>query len=267
MTDIDIRPDLPLEEVDALIERSHKEKWLFQGTPNDYRVFHHLERYWFVRDYLIRKYGSSFAAPGVLSYFHPSLIDCGCGRALGLRELLKSHLHIASWNAIESDPEVCENLAEKIKYSCLSVCNQNIEDYQIETPPDCYRQLRNYGLFDFVICFEVLGFTTLSSDENLIKKLNSLCKPGGYIFISTPNYRDREKKKYFGRVYDRHSFTALVRQEMPNHDVELYGQLYPTNRKGMMDLGVQAPEYLSADPDFLVLVAQKPKTEEVAKRR
>ena len=244
MTDSDIRPDLPLDRVDGVISRYREDDWQFRGTPADYRVVHHLERYWFARDYLKKEYSDASRSPSVLQDPHPTLLDAGCGTALGLRELYKSSLPVRRWEGVELEPDI----AADVQRQCPSVCihNGNIETFQ--SP-------HQSGPFDILICFEVLGFETISSDAHLLAAIDRLCKSQGTLFLSTPNYRSHPKNRHLKRTYDRAAFTELLQTHLSGYEVDLYGQLYPTNRTGPADVGVRRPEHLSAETDFFIAVA------------
>tara|TARA_Y100000310_G_scaffold345402_1_gene464549 strand:+ start:55938 stop:56696 length:759 start_codon:yes stop_codon:yes gene_type:complete len=73
--------------------------------------------------------------------------------------------------------------------------------------------------FDLVTCFGVLYHEGIKDDQKAIKELSRVCKPGGYLLITTPAGEFLNKKPFYGahdksqRQARRHSKTKLVKMQ------------------------------------------------------
>ena len=213
------------------MERYRAEGHRFEADANVYRLVHHMERYWFVAD-AIQGRGATV-----------KVIDMGCGNGVGLCALADRSPLPLELSGVEIDKEACDEAARSLP---VRVFNTGIENLAIAET------------FDAVICYETIGFSTLSSDRNLLTVLDNYCRPGGQIFISAPNYRDRQKKRYFERTYSTDELRELVASHFGRSStIACFGQLYPTNRRRPEDVGVRNIEDLSAPPDFSITVITK----------
>jgi 2-polyprenyl-3-methyl-5-hydroxy-6-metoxy-1,4-benzoquinol methylase len=227
----EFRPEPTLQDMNELMARYQAEGHRFEAEPDIYRLLHHMERYWFVADAL-RGRGTSI-----------KVIDMGCGNGVGLSALADRSPLPLELSGVEIDKAASEEAAKTLS---MRVFNTGIEDLRISES------------FDAVICYETLGFNTLSSDRNLLAVLDGYCKPGGQIFISVPNYRGRRKKDYFERTYSTDELRELVESHFErSSDVECFGQLYPANRRQPGDVGVRSLKELSGPPDFSITLVQK----------
>lgn len=227
----DIRPDPALQDVDGLLRRYRAEGHRFSGTAVEYRLLHHFERYWFAADTLGNP-GSTLR-----------VIDMGCGNGVGLREFARRSPARLELSGVELDADACAEAAGSL---AVRTFNMGIEEYSPDKP------------FDAVTCFETIGFSSLKSDRGLLQVLDRCCRPGGWVFVSAPNYQGRAKKTYFERTYSTDELTALVRSYFGDRaKVACYGQLYPANRRTPEDVGIRPPATLSLPPDFSIVSAHK----------
>lgn len=227
----DIRPDPELQDIGELIARYRTDQHRFEGDAVAYRVLHHIERYWFAADTL----GS---AHGTLK-----VIDMGCGNGIGLAQFAARSAAKLDLSGVELDEAASEEASRALP---VRIFNTGIEELSVPEQ------------FDAVICFETIGFSTLSSDANLLDVLDTYCAPGGTIFVSAPNYRGRQQKQYFERTYSLEDLHRLLGSFFADRaEVACFGQLYPTNRRAPGDVGVRDVSSLSAPPDFSIAVVKK----------
>ena len=227
----DIRPDPALQDMDGLLRRYLADGHRFSGSAVEYRLLHHIERYWFAAD-TIGDTGSTVR-----------VIDMGCGNGVGLREFVRRSPATLDLSGVELDRVACEEAGRLL---AVRTFNMGIEEYSLDET------------FDAVICFETIGFSSLSSDRSLLQVLDRCCRPGGRIFVSAPNYKGRLKKRYFERTYSTEALTELMISYFSDRaDVACYGQLYPANRRTPEDVGVRQTDALSFPPDFSIAVIRK----------
>jgi 2-polyprenyl-3-methyl-5-hydroxy-6-metoxy-1,4-benzoquinol methylase len=227
----DIRPDPASQDMDGLLRRYRADGHRFSGTAVEYRLLHHIERYWFAADTI----GEARSTVRV--------IDMGCGNGVGLREFARRSRAELDLSGVELDRAACEEAKRSL---AVRTFNMSIEDYA----PD--------ESFDVVMCFETIGFSSLSSDRSLLQALDRCCGPGGRVFVSAPNYQGRPAKQYFDRTYSTAELTELMIEYFGDRaDVVCYGQLYPANRRTPEDVGVRPLDALSVPPDFSIAAIRK----------
>ena len=227
----DIRPDPALQDMDGLLRRYRADGHRFSGTAVEYRLLHHIERYWFVAD--------TIGDPGSTV----RVIDMGCGNGVGLREFARRSPAALDLSGVELDRQACEEAARSL---AVRTFNVGIDEFSLDET------------FDAVICFETIGFSSLSSDRSLLQVMDRCCRPGGRIFASAPNYRGRPKKQYFDRTYSTGELTELMVSHFGDGaDVACYGQLYPANRRTPEDVGVRRIDALSGPVDFSIVTVHK----------
>ena len=230
----DVRPEIEGHNVSLIIDRYTSEGHLFRSDPLTYRLVHHIERYWHAAEVIDLHLGR---AP-------VKVIDMGCGLGIGLEQLAARSSLDLDMTGVEMDVEACNMAAAS---GTIRTFNCGIEEFDV------------VERYDAVLCFEVVGFDTLSSDPNLLSLLRTCCSSDGLICVSAPNYRGRKKKGYFERTYSLQEFRTLLESSFPDSsDISIYGQLYPSNRKAMSDVGVQPVDDLSAEPDFCMGVVKFP---------
>lgn len=81
---------------------------------------------------------------------------------------------------------------------------------------------RQYGLFDTIVCFEVIEH--ILEEEALIRNLNQMLLPGGHLMISTPYGQGKGKPcscPFHVHQYTEEEFLNLL---SPYFNVTLYGQ-------------------------------------------
>jgi SAM-dependent methyltransferase len=227
----DIRPDPALQDMDGLLRRYATDGHRLSGTASEYRLVHHIERYWFAAD--------TIGDPGATV----RVIDMGCGNGVGLREFARRSPAALDLSGVEIDRDACEEAGRTL---AVRTFNTGIDDFSLDET------------FDAVICFETIGFSTLSSDRRLLQILDRCCRPGGRIFVSAPNYRGRPGKDYFDRTYSTEELTRLMTSHFGDRaDVANYGQVYPANRRGPGDVGVRRLDALAGPPDFSIVSVRK----------
>ncbi len=228
MQSTDLRPDTEGQNVSSIIAQYKSEGHLFRSDPRTYRLLHHIERYWHAADMIERHLGRSPA----------KVIDMGCGVGIGLEQLAARSSLELELTGVEMDVEACNKAAA---IGTMRMFNCRIDEFKA------------VERYDAVLCFEVVGFDTFSSDSALLSLLRNCCSSEGLMCVSVPNYRGRAKKGYFERTYSLQEFRALLGDSFPDSsDITIYGQLYPTNRRASSDVGVQLVDDLSAEPDFCV---------------
>ena len=209
---------------------------------NELRLYHHVERYWFVRDYL-KSLGKN----------NLNVFDIGIGEGHGIREMKKNveNIMFKKISGIEIDRQIASEL--KTKMPDVDIHTDNIEKFE------------SAEKYDAVLCFELIGNESLSSDEILIQKLDKLCIPGGHIFLSIAAFGDsaisvKRAKKYSPRIYNRDSFKEIIERCLCNYRISYYGQIYPIKRMFSEQVGVWENPLLKRETDFLICVAEKMET-------
>lgn len=101
----------------------------------------------------------------------PELLDVGCGDGELLRFV---HAYIPTWKKYGVD----------ITPKTISLANQDSPNMNFQVG-NIYELLLPEQQFDVVFCGETLEH--LDNPEEAIKELFRVCKPGGYVIISTPN--------------------------------------------------------------------------------
>lgn len=211
---------------------------------NDLRVLHHLERYWFAKDFLMS-----------MGLKNSTIIDVGIGEALGINEFLRDlpSSMIERVIGLEIDKEIANRA--QVQYPLIEIINTNVEEFNTT------------DLFDIVFCYELLGHQSLSSDHVLLQRLDKLCASDGHIFLSSKVFSGVEngyarKKDYDARIYDTRAFVDLVRHNFPDYSIRFFGQIYPLKRMSQHTVGVWENPRLDRDANFLICVAKKQKKTE-----
>ncbi|MBI4317873.1 MAG: class I SAM-dependent methyltransferase [Chloroflexi bacterium] len=251
-----IRPSVVDEDVENVLDRLLRNGCTFQANVtftagrvdrieassprvvNDFRVLHHVERYWFAKAFV-----RSLAGQNV------SVVDIGSGEALGLRELMRGCPEIVRAVGVEVDETIAN--AVRDRYPFVDTIVANIEELDVPDP------------FDIVLCFELMGNNSLTSDEALLQRLDKLCAPGGHVFLSTAAYGDTKTgrtraKDYSARIYDSRSFIDIMTRSFPDYSIRFFGQTYPLKRMSTRQVGVWENPGLEKETDFLICVARKP---------
>lgn len=252
----EIRPAIGVDDVEQLVDRMVRNGCTFKTTvtfagwvqkvdvdtpavANDFRVLHHMERYWFAADFL-----------KPLGLKNLSVIDVGLGEAHGVLQFLK-HLPstmIGKTVGVEIDKEIADRM--QVQYPFIELINANIEE--LSTP----------DVFDVVFCYELMGNKSLSSDDILLQQLDNLCAPNGHIFLSIAGFGNTEAgrtrtKDYSARIYDTPGFISILKRMLPGYHIRFFGQIYPLKRMFQSQIGVWENPGLEKDTDFLICVARK----------
>lgn len=103
------------------------------------------------------------------------ILDVGSGIGYGYEQMCK-YLRIESYQGIEIDTDSAYHHKTLLQDSKHKVLNDNF--LEISTPHDEY---------DAVFCIEVIEHVELHELEKFVLKLCRSVKPGGFLFISTPD--------------------------------------------------------------------------------
>ncbi|AHF81264.1 class I SAM-dependent methyltransferase [Thermococcus paralvinellae] len=131
-----------------------------------------------------------------------TVLDIGCSRGYGIY-IMNKLCPNCQFVGVDLD-ERNINIANKV-LSGLSNATCVLGDIIDERTRE-YLHLK-YGFFDVITCFEVYEHVPPKNAEILLKNIRFLLKPGGFLFISTPNKR----------VYDIDAYTV-------DHINEVYPQ-------------------------------------------
>ena len=206
---------------------------LIDDNKNNIRVLHHLERYEFIIKIL---------EENKIDTKSLKILDIGCGLGFGLN-ILYNNFNNENMLGIDIDINII-NIA-KNKYKNINFINCHI----------C-----NLGIiikFDVIILFEILGEYSITNDEYILQKVDELLSDNGFIFISIPFYHRKEyKNKSFNRIYNLNSFTELVNNNFNNHEIKIFGQLYPKNRENIVDDNPILVDNLF-NADFLIAMVKR----------
>ncbi len=231
MNDKEIRPTLELDRVDnlprLLSEMGYKVKEVLDF--NEMRVLHHMERYWLIC-HLFKNQPIN------------SLLDVGCGKALGIREIFNKLPQLREIVGIERADGVYQEVVDTLYR----------DGTQVNVLPIAAERSYLHGHFDVVSCYEVLGDEHVPNDNDLMGMLYRYSSK--HIFLSCPNYRDRARKSYLKRVYTFEEFAAMCENNFPGCKLTYYGQLHPVNREKPADIGIFPWDERS---DFLICYAEK----------
>ncbi len=206
-----------------------------------FRLLHHLERYEFALSCL-RKSQKNVN----------KVLDIGIGDGFGVRALydgLCSYQHSTpKVTGIELEPDVADLC--RSKNPDFEVLQTNILNLQPEA---------NY---DVVLCFELLGNVSLSSDQDLLKKIEGCLAIGGIAFLSIATFDEsaygRERRKtYSARIYNRNSLIDSVKAVFRQHEISLYGQYYPLKRINEPGEPIWENEQGNEAADFSVVVIKR----------
>jgi len=257
MINDEIRPSLNDESIEQLLDRINNRGYTINCTVNfkngfakkidtkdlnvlnDFRILHHLERYWFASKYIKN-----------LNKKNLRIIDIGIGEALGINEII-NQLPSSIINEVvglEVD-DVISNYV-KNKYPSINVIKKGIGEYKSKEE------------FEIILCFELLGHQSLISDDYLLNRLDALCSVGSHIFISSKVFNDMDtggarKKTYDARIYTPKKFYNLMEKKLTNYKLNYFSQIYPIKRMRSLESDVWKNPKLDIEADFAICVAKK----------
>lgn len=175
-------------------------------NKNELRVIHHVERYCFISTLINEeKYNGNKL----------NIIDLGCGEGIGLkylRDRLPKYF-LDEINGLDVIDKVAIPFTTILPNSKFH--HSGIEEFDKDG-------------FDIVLCLEVLGDESISSPENLLRKLDTISNNNALIFVSIPNYGDAASHKYFKTTFTPETFKNIIENNFKNLEIEFYGQQYPT---------------------------------------
>lgn len=177
------------------------------------RVLHHLERYEFAAQLLNNKKTEV-----------DCVIDIGIANGYGISAFCKLLNHSTpTVTGVEIDPSIMKECqAKHPEFTVLSddILALNCED-----------------TFDVITCFELLGNSSLVTDEALMDKIKSLLSPKGVAFLSIAIFDESEhgrarKKDYSERIYSAQSFQSLFKKcfDSEKYRLSFFTQSYPLKR-------------------------------------
>ena len=112
-----------------------------------------------------------------------SILDVGCGGGILSESLAQLGANVS---ALDLAPDVIAVAKQHAQESGLTI------DYQCLSAESLAQQQQT---FDVVCCFEMLEH--IPHPEQMMKTLSRLCKPGGWVFVSTIN---RNTKAWLGMI-------------------------------------------------------------------
>lgn len=151
------------------------------------------------------------------------LIDVGAGFGIFLDEWAKK---FPKTKVIAIEPSA--SLADECRNKKIEVVQSIVEEVK-----DTYQ-----GIADLVVCFEVLEH--VHEPVNFIKKLKSLARPGGLIFVST----------LCCDGFDLRMLRENSNQISPPHHINFFsikGFEYLFKRAGLVDIDISTPGQLDVD--------------------
>ena len=110
--------------------------------------------------------------------FNKDVLDVGCGTGYGAAILANHARTVTGIDYHIPALEYCKNI-----YSANNIAYSGMEAVSLAFKDDC---------FDIATSFQVIEH--ISDVRKFLKELKRVVKPGGLIFISTPNVSDKAKK-------------------------------------------------------------------------
>jgi SAM-dependent methyltransferase len=107
------------------------------------------------------------------------LVDIGCGRGWLLNMIYRNKLDI-SYIGIDLSLASLK-YASRTKYKCPRLLLQT----------NCVRPPLIQNFADYVVCLETIEHNDKENAENILRKCVDILKPGGLLFVSTPNRRNQ----------------------------------------------------------------------------
>jgi len=146
------------------------------------------------------------------------IVDIGAGQGHCLIPLYLNGWH--NLCAVDVDDYNFESFERKYKIRCFR-CDVNSEPLKFEA-----------GSVDAVLCFHLIEH--LSKPDNLLFEMCRILKPGGKLFIVTPDWRKQYKTFWRDpthlRPYDKTSIARLLRMSNFEPIVHSWGSAYGVGR-------------------------------------
>lgn len=177
----------------------------------------------FINNYVYQRHVFAYKAIPLSSLRQKAVLEVGCGEGYGMRML-------APYSA-----------------GYLSVDKKKPDNKNIPANAS-YRQCRLPWLtgiagntYDTVICFQVIEH--IRDDHALLSEIKRVLKPGGQLFLTTPNKRmSLTRNPFHEREYLPHEMQALIAAHFPAARVEgVYGnatvmEYYKENKRSVNSL-------------------------------
>jgi 2-polyprenyl-3-methyl-5-hydroxy-6-metoxy-1,4-benzoquinol methylase len=129
-----------------------------------------------------------------------NLLEVGCGVGRGLAVLSEA---CSSYTAIDKNAKLIQVL--KSQYPDFQFVEQNIPPFK-DIPSD---------QFDFVVSFQVIEH--IQKDEDFVKEIHRVLKPGGKAIITTPNIKlSLTRNPWHIREYTAEELAKLLKKYFSN---------------------------------------------------
>ena len=160
-----------------------------------------------IREHLIRYV---FAMEGIAG---KDVLDIACGSGYGT--FIMSYL-AKSVSGYDYSKEALDE-ALKFPYRC-DACLE-IRNLEEDKPLNNHK----HEQFDVVTCFETIEH--VANPEVLMKNIVNAVKPGGIIYLSTPNDLNKTDDNRWHKVhFDFYSLFHFIKDHVGDKDIKLYGQ-------------------------------------------
>ncbi len=129
------------------------------------------------------------------------LVDVGCGRGWLLDLFYRNRYRISYIGIDLSLPSLLKAIKKPYKYPRLLL------------RADCYKEPLKGEFADYVVCLETIEHNSKERSEAIIKWCKSILKPGGYLFISTPNRHGNEMIFEEDHIFLNKEYTHRIQYE------------------------------------------------------
>lgn len=182
----------------------HEVKWLKEKVANFWNYYVSNER---LSEISVAKENGKEIVMLVKKYLKKdgNNLDYGCGAGYLMEILFKKGISCAG---LDSSDNSLEEIKNKFKDNILfkgTILSSSVPDKKIAD-----------SNFDFVFLIETIEHIFQEEMEEFLKELHRIIKPGGYLFLTTPNEENLDRKKIicpecgaiFHRVQHMSSFSV-----------------------------------------------------------